>query len=103
MFKNFANTIENTKKSFSCGICLNELNNPKKCPSCSFIACDNCFGVINIFYNFLIGLKKLFDSSYNKKPCPACNKLIRRSDLINIAFSKDLKEVNIIYNNCIEF
>ena len=58
MFKNFKETLENTKQSFLCGICFEDLNNPKKCPHCSFTACEKCFNVINI-YNLINYIKEI--------------------------------------------
>ena len=49
MFKNFEQTLEDTKGSFICGICLNDLIYPNKCPFCSFTACEKCFEVFLFF------------------------------------------------------
>ena len=89
MFKNFKETLENTKQSFCCGICFEDLDKPKKCPYCSIVACEKCFNVI---------LKKLFSSSSLIIFCPACNRRIGRNELIDIKYPKDLKEVIILYN-----
>lgn len=50
MFNSFKNTLENTKEIFTCGICLLPLNEPRKCPNCSFMACKNCFNVNYYYY-----------------------------------------------------
>ena len=38
MFKNFKDSLENAKQTFSCGICLSTLKEPRKCPNCTFMA-----------------------------------------------------------------
>ena len=58
MFKNFKETLENTKQSFCCGICFEDLDKPKKCPYCSIVACEKCFNVNNI-YNLMNHIKEI--------------------------------------------
>ena len=45
MFNNFKSTLENAITAFTCGICFLPLKEPRKCPNCSFMACEKCFEV----------------------------------------------------------
>ena len=62
MFNNFKNNLENIKENFACGICLLPLNEARKCPNCSFMACKKCFIVIIllIFYRIYLIEGNLF-------------------------------------------
>ena len=103
MFSNFNKSLETTKEIFSCGICLCKLKEPRKCPICSFMACKNCFYVIQLSSNFIFYLllqalprKSLLSNEYN---CPACKSLINNDQLINLNTLNELASVSNNNNN----
>ena len=89
MFNNFKNDIKNTKQNFICGICLSFLKSPLKCPSCSFLACRNCFS--NIF-KVEANTNNYFSLTAN---CPACKILISFNALINLNNLNEIAEVSL--------